>query len=112
VARQDLDEFGFVKEAMLFEFAFDVGEGELGAVDGDVQLGQDPGKAADVIFVAVGEDDAADLGAVLDEVRDIWDDDIYTEELFLGKHEAGVDDEDVVAEAECETIHAELTEPA
>jgi hypothetical protein len=45
-------------------------------------------------------------------IRDIRDDDIDAEELFFGEHESGVDDEDVVAEAECQTIHAELTEPA
>ena len=51
---------------MLVELAFDVGEGELGAVDGDVELGEDPGQAADVVFVAVGEDDGADLFAVFE----------------------------------------------
>jgi hypothetical protein len=61
-AGEDLDELGVVEEAVLFELAFDVGEGELGAVDGDVELGEDPGQAADVVFVAVGEDDGADLG--------------------------------------------------
>jgi hypothetical protein len=70
-AGEDLDELGVVKEAMLFELAFDVGEGELGAVDGDVEVGEDPGEAADVVFVPVGEDDPADLGAVLDEVADV-----------------------------------------
>ena len=111
-AGEDLDELGVVEEAMLFELAFDVGEGELGAVDGDVELGEDPGEAADVVLVAVGEDDAADLAAVLDEVGDVRDDDVDAEELFFGEHEAGVDDEDVVAEVEGETVHAELAESA
>ena len=111
-AGEDFDELGVVEQAMLFELAFDVGEGELGAVDGDVELGEDPGQAADVVLVAVGEDDAADLGAVLDEVADVGDDDVDAEELFFGKHEAGVDDDDVVAVAECEAVHAELAESA
>ena len=62
-AGEDFDELGVVEEAMLFELAFDVGERELGAVDGDVELGEDPGQAADVVLVAVGEDDAADRAA-------------------------------------------------
>ncbi len=111
-AGKDLDELGVVEEAMLFELALDVGQGELGAVDRDVELGEDPREAADVVLVAVGEDDAADFAAVFDEVADVGDDDVDAEELFFGEHEAGVDDEDVVAEVKGETVHAELAESA
>ena len=97
---------------VLFELAFDVGEGELGAVDGDVELGEDPGKSADVVFVAMGEDDGADVLLVLDEVGDIGDDDVDAEELGLGEHEAGIDDDDVVFLAEGEAVHTELAESA
>ena len=111
-AGENLDQLGVVEQAMLFELAFDVGEGELGAVDGDVELGEDPGQAADVVLVAVGEDDGADLVAVLDEVADVGDDDVDAEQLFFGEHQAGVDDDDVVAAAEGEAVHAELAESA
>jgi hypothetical protein len=111
-AGEDLDKLGVVEEAMLFEFAFYIGEGELGAVDGDVELGQDPRETTDVVLVAVGEDDAADFAAVLDEVGDIRDDDVDAQELFFGEHKAGVDDEDVVTVVKGETIHAELAESA
>ena len=60
-AGQHLDEVGVVEQAVLVELAFDVGERELGAVDGDVELGEDPGQAADVVLVAVREDDGADV---------------------------------------------------
>ena len=95
-AGQHLDQLGVVEQAVLFELAFDVGEGELGAVDGDVELGEDPGQAADVVFVAVGEDDGADVVAVLDEIADVGNDDVDAEQLFFGEHQAGVDDDDVV----------------
>ena len=99
-------------EGVFVELAFDVGESERGAVDGDVELGEDPGKAADVVFVAVGEDDGADVLLVLDEVGNVGDDDVDAEELGLGKHEAGIDDDDVVFIAEGEAVHAELAESA
>jgi hypothetical protein len=111
-AGEDLDELGVVEEAMLFELAFDVGEGELRAVDGYVEVGEDPGEAADVVLVTVREDDAADLGAVLDEVGDIRDDDVDAEEFFFGEHEAGVNHDDVVAVVEREAVHAELAKSA
>ena len=55
-----LAEVGVVEQSVLFEFVFDVGEGELGALDRHLEFGENPGQRADVIFVAVGEDDAAD----------------------------------------------------
>ena len=110
VAGEDLDELGVVEEAMLFELAFDVGEGELGAVDGDVEVGEDPGEATDVVLVAMGEDDAADLAAVLNEVGDVRHDDVDAEEFFLGEHETGVNNDDVFAVVECEAVHAEFAE--
>ena len=97
---------------MLFELAFDEGEGELGAVDGDVELGEDPGQAADVVLVAVGEDDGADLVAVFDEVADVGDDDVDAEQLFFGEHQAGVDDDDVILPSEGHAVHPELAEAA
>ena len=109
-AGKDLDQLGVVEQAMLFELAFDEGEGELGAVDGDVELGEDPGQAADVVLVAVGEDDGADFVAVLDEIADVGDDDVDAEELFFGEHQAGIDDDDVILPAEGQAVHTELTQ--
>ncbi len=50
---------GVVEQAVLVEFVFDVGERELGAPDRDFEFGEHPGQRADVIFVAVGQDDSA-----------------------------------------------------
>jgi hypothetical protein len=111
-AGEHLDELGVVEQAVLVELAFDVGEGELGAVDRDVELGEDPGQAADVVFVAVGEDDGADFLAVLSEIADVGDDDVDAEELFFGEHQAGIDDDNVVFIAEGQAVHAELAESA
>jgi hypothetical protein len=107
-AGKDLDQLGVVKQAMLFELALDIGQGELGAVDRDVQLGEDPGQAADVVFVTVGEADAADLVAVLDQIANVGNDNVDAKQLFFGKHQSGVDDDDVVVEAKGEAVHSEL----
>ena len=107
-AGEDLDEFGVVEQAMLFELAFDVGKGELGAVDGNVEFGEDPGQAADVVLVAVSEHDAADLAAVLDKIADVGHDNVDPEKLFFGEHEAGVDHENVVAEVQSQAVHTEF----
>ena len=67
---------------------------------------------SDVVLVAVGKHDASDLGTVFDKVANIGDDDVDAEQLFFGEHQAGVYDEDIVAESEREAIHAELAESA
>ena len=95
---------------MFVELPLDQGEGEFSAVDGDVELGEDPGQAADVVFMAVREQDGLDLVAVFREVGDVGDDDVDAEELFFGKHQAGVNDDDVVLPAEGHAVHAELAE--
>ena len=87
---------GVVEQAVLVQFVFDVGERELGAPDGDFEFGKHPGQRADVVFVAVGEDDSANVLAVLDEIGDVGDDDIDAEKFGFGEHQSGVDDDDVV----------------
>ena len=46
----DFDELGFVEEVVLFEIAFNVCQRELGGVDGDFELAENPGQAANVVL--------------------------------------------------------------
>ena len=108
----DLDQRGLVEQVMLFKIALDVGQGELGGVDGNLELGEDPGQAADVVHVAVGEDDGADMRLVFNQVGDIGDNDIHAQQLRLREHQPGVDHDNVVFPAEREAVHAELAEAA
>jgi len=63
-----------------------------------------------VIFVAVGEDNAADVLAILFEVGHVGDDQVDAEKFGVGKHHAGVDDEDVVAKTQDQHVHAKFAE--
>ncbi len=97
---------------MLFELAFDVGERELGGVDRHLQFTQNPWQATDMILVAVGQDDGADMLAVFDQVGDIGDDNIHPQQFGLGKHETGIDDDDVVCPAKRQAVHTEFAQTA
>ena len=110
-AGHHLDELGIV-EGVFFELAVDIGEGELGAVDGNVELGEDPGQPADMVFMTMGEDDGADVLPVLGEIGDVRHDDIDAKELRFREHEAGIDNDDVVFPADREAVHAEFAESA
>src|SRR5258706_15456836 len=72
---------GVVQELMFVQFVFDIGQGELGGPDGNVQLAQNPGQSADMVFMAVREDDAADMLAVLNEVGNVGNNDVDAEQF-------------------------------
>ncbi len=74
--RRNLDQLCRFQQAVLFELAFDVGECELGGVDRHLQFTLNPWQAANMILVAMGQDDGANMRAVFDEVGDIGDDDV------------------------------------
>jgi hypothetical protein len=54
LARTDLAQVGVVEQAVLFELVFHVGQGELRAPDRYIQLTENPGQRADVVFVGRG----------------------------------------------------------
>ena len=60
---RDLDQLGLVEQLMLFELAFDIGQRELGGVDRNLELTENPGQAADMVLVPVGQDDGAHDGS-------------------------------------------------
>jgi hypothetical protein len=71
-----LAQVGVVEQAMLVEFVFHVGEGELGAPDRNFKFGKKPRQRADVVFMAVRQDDSAHALAVFDEIRNVRDHDV------------------------------------
>src|SRR5215469_15404546 len=97
---------------MLFELAFHVGEGELGGVDGDFKFAEEPGQSADVVLMAVSEDNGADVLFVFDEIRNVGNNDVNAEQFRFREHEAGVNHNNVVFPANREAVHAELAEAA
>src|SRR5579862_5109472 len=80
-ARRDLDELGFVEQLVFFEASFDVGEGEFGGVNGNLELAQQPWEAADVVLVAVSKDDGPHMGFIFNEVRDVGNYDVDAQQF-------------------------------
>ena len=105
-----LAQVGIVEQSVLVELVLDIGEREFGAPDGHLQFGEKPRKSANVVLMAVSEDDAAHALAIFDKIRNVGDDDIDAEEFGFGEHEAGVDDNDVISPADGHAVHAELAE--
>ena len=101
-----------VGELVLFELAVDIGQGELGRVDRDLEFLQHPGQAADVVFVAVGEQDGANMRLVFNQVGDVGDDNINAKQLRFRKHQSGIDDDNVVFPTKRQAVHSELAQSA
>src|SRR5215467_10069638 len=64
----NLPKVSIVEQSVLVEFVFDVGERELSTPHRNIQFGQNPGERANVVFVPVGENDAANALAILGKV--------------------------------------------
>ncbi len=111
-ARSNFNQLDLVEQPVLFELALHVGQREFGGINRNLQLAENPGQAADVVFVPVGEHDGAHMLLVLDEIGDVGHDNIDAEKFRLGKHQSRVDHEDVIFVAEGEAVHAELAEAA
>ena len=110
LAGAHLAQVGVFEQAVLVEFVFHIGQREFCAPHRHVEFGENPGQRADVVLVAVGEDDPANPLAILDEIGNIGNHDIDAEQFGFGEHQAGVDDNNIVAPANGHAVHTELAE--
>ena len=101
VGRIGLAQLGGAQQSVLVELRLHETEREPRRPHlGHVELPQQVGQAADVILVAVGEHDGADLAGALAQVAEVGQDEVDAEVLVTGECQAGVDDDPLVAELE------------
>ncbi len=97
---------------MFFQTPFHQRQRKSGAVDRHVDFAQQERHRADVILMAMGQDQRANLGAVLLEVSEVGRDDIHAQQLRVRKHHSRVHYDDVVAVANGHGVHPELAQAA
>ena len=86
--------------------------GEPGRVHRHVQLTQDVGQGARVVFVAVGNQYPLDPVAVLREVGDVGDDQVYPQHVLLREQHPGVNDDNVAIVLQGHHVLPDLAETA
>ncbi len=87
----------FAQQPVLAQLAFQQPAGQRRGIDWGLQpLFDHVGQAADVVFVAVGQEDAFDRVQLIQQVFDVGDHDIYAVHLRGGEHQAHINDDDVV----------------
>ena len=103
-----------VLDVVLLELALDDAQGELARVDGDLarEVLQQIRQGASVVLVAVRDDDAAELVLVLQDVGVVGQDEVDAGLALVGKHQAGVDQDHVVAVLEGGHVLADAVEAA
>ena len=101
-------------ETVLFELAADEPEGELGAQHRHptVERLEQIGKGTGVVFVAVGDDDGAQLLLALHDVGEVGKDQVDPGVVIVREHDAGVDDHHVVPVFEDGHVLAYAVKPA
>ena len=70
------------------------------------------GERADVVFMAVRQDDAAHLLQAFHDVAGVGDDDVDAVHLARGKHEAGIDDQQILVRFQHEHVLANFAQAA
>ena len=109
----DLDERD-VLDVVLGELALDEADGELRRVDGnrDVEVHEQVRKRTGVVFVTVGDDDAAQLMLVLEDICVVGKDEVDAGLLIVREHEARIEQDHVVAILEHGHVLADAVETA
>src|SRR5215470_7091668 len=108
----NLMQLDIIEQLVLFQLVLDIGQCEFRSPHGDVQFRENPGQRADVILMSVGKDYTFYRRTILNQIRDVRYDNVDPEQLCLGEHQPGVNDDDVVPPAHGHAVHAELAESA
>ena len=106
------DELGLVQEPVLLQLELHQARGHAGGVDGGVDAPQQVGDGADVVLMAVGEEDAPDLVLVLDEIGEVGDDHVDAVHVVVGEAHTHIHHDDVAAVLVDGEVFADLVETA
>ena len=102
-----------VAELVLVELRADHPDRQQAAVDHRrlAELAQHVGQGADVVLVAVGEDDRLDVVDAVAQVGEVGKDEVDAEHLGGREHQAGVDDDDAAVVLDHGHVLADLPSP-
>ena len=95
--RRDLVQLCRRGQAVLLELVADKAQRQARRVHGHVELAQKIRQRADVVLMAVRDDEAADARAVLQNERKVRDDKVDAEHVAVREHKAAVDQQHIVA---------------
>ena len=109
----DLDHFNPLVEFMFFQLAQQQPQGQAGAVDsGGAEALPQKGQSADVVFVAMGQDQADNISTPLFKGTDVGQYQVDAEHVGFGKHQSAIDQQDFALRFDAEQVHTNFTKTA
>ena len=105
---------GRALQLVLLELGADHPDRQAAAEDhrGHADLAQEEGQRADVVLVAVGEDDRVDVVDPVAKVGEVGENQVDAEHLSGREHQTGVDHDDAPVELDHRHVLADFAEPA
>ena len=91
-------DLGVIQQLMLLQLQLHQGRRQRGGVDGDVQLLEHIGHRADVVLVAVGQDQAPDLLRIGLQIGHVRQHDVHAVHVLIREAHAAVHNDNVAAE--------------
>ena len=112
VAGAHLTQVRFAQDPVLLEPVARQSQRHPGAVDGHVETLEHEGQRADVVLVAVGEEDAEHPPALLEQPGHVGDHEVDSQHLLGREHEPGVHHQDLALPLQGPHVQADLAQPA
>ncbi len=85
-------QIGLIQVALFGQFDFQHPAGQGSGVDGRLNFIQYVANSAGMVFVAVGNDDAAHFVAFVEKIREIRNDVIHAQHIAVGEQHTSIDD--------------------
>lgn len=98
-----------VRNVVFFQFPFNEAAYEFRRVYGHIYFIEQVGQTADMVFMAVRDDDGPYFVPVFNQVTHVRDDEVDTEHVVIREGQAGVDDDDVISVLDDRHILADFT---
>ena len=108
----DLHKLGLTGKAELLQLVLDQAAGQTGAIHRQADLLQQIGNAANVVLVAVGDEQTLDLVLVLHHKGEVRDDHIHAEHLAVREHQTAVHDDHIAVALVDGHVLADLAQTA
>ena len=109
----DLDDAGGGGQVVLLQLVADQRAGQAGRIDdGHLDGLEQEGDRADVVLVAVGDEQGADLALVLLQVGEVGDDVVHAGGGVVGEHDAAVEDDQIGVVLDAVAVLADLAQAA
>ena len=108
----DLVQLDHLEQAVLVELRLGEGQREAAAVDRHVDVAQHVGERAEMVFVAVGDEEGEHVVAALAQEGDVGQDEVDAQHLVAREGQPAVDHDDLAAVLDGRHVLADLAHPA